>query len=101
MSTRTPRPPIDVMTWPSALAGPPAAPDDRTEVLGVDAHLQPLATPGVDHPDPDLVRMVDDALDEVLQRRPERAVRLVYRRRHRRSPRSERAPRCGRAPRSG
>src|SRR2546430_317030 len=73
------------------LGGAPAAPDDRTEVLGVDAHLQPLATTGVDHPDPDLVRMGDHAPDEVLPRRPERAVRLAYRRRHRPSPRSARA----------
>src|SRR2546430_15484150 len=75
------------------LGGPAAPPDDRTEVLGVDAYLQPLATTGVDHPDADLVRMIDDALDEMLQRWPERAVRLSYRRRHRPAPRSARPPR--------
>src|SRR5207244_7514003 len=40
------------------LGGTAATPDDRPEVLGVDAYLQALPTPGVDHPDPYLVRVV-------------------------------------------
>src|SRR5207248_62069 len=73
---------------PQRLGGAPAPADHRAQVLGVYPHLQPLPAARVDHPDPYLVRMVDDALDQVLQRRPERAVRPAYRRRHRRSPRS-------------
>src|SRR5262249_61766613 len=73
------------------LGGAPAAPDDRAQVLRVYAHLQPLAATGVDHPDPDVVRMVDDALDQVLERRPQR-VRPSRRRRHRPAPQSSRLP---------
>src|SRR5581483_9675949 len=64
------------------LGGTAAAPDHRAQVLGVYPHLQPLAAATVDHPHPYLVRVVDDPLDQVLQRRPECRVSLARRHRH-------------------
>src|SRR5690606_4890370 len=46
----------------------PGAADHATEILGVHAQLQHLAASGVDRAHPDVLRVVDDALDEVLER---------------------------------
>src|SRR5690606_10927612 len=54
-----------------------AATDHGAEVVGVDADLQPTATAAVDHADAHVLRMRDDALDQVLQRGLEPQVRPV------------------------
>src|SRR5918911_227583 len=78
---------------PQRLGGTTAPADHGAQVLRVYAHLQALPPARVDEPDPDVVRVVDDAFDEVLQRGPERPV-SSRRRRHRRGPlRSRRRPR--------
>jgi hypothetical protein len=45
------------------------AADHGAEVLRVDPNLETLAPATVDHPHPDLVRVLDDALDQVLEDR--------------------------------
>src|SRR6476660_8273461 len=70
------------------LGGAPTTTDDRAEVLGVDPHLQPLTPPAVDEAYPDVVRVLDDALDEVLQRGAEHVSPPRRRRRQRPAPQS-------------
>jgi hypothetical protein len=45
------------------------AADNGAEVLRVDPYLEALAPATVDHAHPDLVRVLDDALDQVLEDR--------------------------------
>src|ERR1700722_2094917 len=48
-------------------SGPAAAPDDLAEVVRVDPDLEHAATTQPAAPDLDVVRMLDDALDQMLQ----------------------------------
>ena len=66
-------PPIERDHLAQRLGGTAAPADHRAEVVGVDADLEPLAPATVDHPDPDVVRVLDDALDQVLERRAQGA----------------------------
>src|SRR5262249_1887765 len=70
------------------LGGAATAADHRTEVLRVHPDLETLATARVDEPDTYVVRVIDDALDQVFERWPERVLRPCLRRRHRSRPRS-------------
>src|SRR5690606_11038790 len=60
---------------PQRLGRAAVTPDHRAEVLRVDAHLQAPTATAFDQPHPDVVRVVDDALDEVLKGRFEGHVR--------------------------
>src|SRR5262245_7964203 len=57
------------------LGGAAVAADHRTKILRMHPDLEALATTGVDEPDAYVIRVVDDALDQVLERRPEGGVR--------------------------
>src|SRR5262245_30750235 len=50
---------------PQRLGRTAAATDDGPQVVGVHPDLEPLAAPAVNHPYPHLVRVLDDALDQV------------------------------------
>src|SRR3954464_9066726 len=50
------------------LGGTPAAADDLAEVVGVHPHLEGLAATAVQQVDGDVLGVVDDALDQVLER---------------------------------
>ena len=49
------------------VAGEAATADDGAQVVRVHPHLQPLATATIDHAHPDVVRVVDDAANEVFE----------------------------------
>src|SRR5690606_11279111 len=74
------------------LGGAAPTTDHRAEVLRVHPDLETLAAARVDHPDTYVLRVVDDSLDQVLQRGPEGPVSPARRRRHRPAPRWSRWP---------